>query len=82
MAGVVLHYTLLIYLSPYSVYIKTTLHQQRENQAQLESHIANLTQELTQARGEVANLRIEKEELELKADAAPSLERKRIILLL
>jgi hypothetical protein len=57
-------------------YIKITIHQQRDNQAQLENQVATLTQELTQARGELANLRIEKEELELKADAAPSLERK------
>lgn len=57
-------------------YINTVTNEQREQQLKIEEHIANLTSELSNAKEEMTNMRIEKQELELRAQTAPTLERK------
>lgn len=56
-------------------YLKTSANQFREEQSKHEEEVATLNFELSQIREELTNMRIEKEELELKAQTAPSLER-------
>lgn len=57
-------------------FISTASNEQRERQLKIEEHIANLNSELSQAKEEMTNMRIEKQELELRAQTAPTLERK------
>lgn len=57
-------------------YINSVTNEQREQQLKIEEHIANLTSELSNAKEEMTNMRIEKQELELRAQTAPTLERK------
>lgn len=61
-----------------SKYLKTSTVEQRENHARFEQKLSNLNTELINTREELTNLRIQKEELELKAQSAPTLERKSI----
>lgn len=60
-------------------YVKSLTIEQRDVQHRLEDQIAQLNSHLTDTRAEVSNLRIQKEELELRAQSAPTLERKLII---
>lgn len=57
-------------------YVKSLTIEQRDVQHRLEDQIAQLNSHLTETRAEVTNLRIQKEELELRAQSAPTLERK------
>ncbi|XP_065090097.1 huntingtin-interacting protein 1 isoform X2 [Ochlerotatus camptorhynchus] len=57
-------------------YAKSLTIEQRDVQHRLEDQIAQLNSHLTETRGMVANLRIQKEELELRAQSAPTLEQK------
>lgn len=49
---------------------------QQKQQFKIEEHIANLTSELSNAKAEMINMRIEKQELELRVQTAATLERK------
>lgn len=49
----------------------------REYESRVQEHVAKINSELSDAKQEASNIRFEKEELELKLQSAPSLERKR-----
>lgn len=58
------------------LFIKTATNGQRESQSRYEEEISHLNSNLSTIREELTNMRIEKDELELKAGIAPTLERK------
>ncbi|XP_055533824.1 huntingtin-interacting protein 1 isoform X2 [Wyeomyia smithii] len=59
-----------------SNYVKSLTIEQRDVQQRLEEQIGQLNSQLTFSQGELSNLRIQKEELELRAQSAPTLEQK------
>lgn len=63
-------------LNSQSIFIKTATNGQRESQSRYEEEISHLNSDLSTVREELTNMRIEKDELELKAGIAPTLERK------
>uniref|UniRef100_A0A182J915 I/LWEQ domain-containing protein n=1 Tax=Anopheles atroparvus TaxID=41427 RepID=A0A182J915_ANOAO len=59
-----------------SNHLKMLSIEQRDVQCRMEEQIATLNDHLTQSQGELANLRFQKEELELRAQTAPTLEQR------
>jgi huntingtin interacting protein 1 len=55
---------------------RSTVMEKREYESRVQEHFAKINSELTQTRNELSNMRIEKDEIELKMQSAPSLERK------
>lgn len=55
--------------------LRATTTEKREYEGQVQEHVAKINSELSQARNELTNLRIQKEEMELKMQTAPILER-------
>lgn len=62
----------------YRQVIKDTNYEQRDYEAKVQEHIAKLNSVLVNTQNELSNIRIEKEELELKLQTAPTLECKKI----
>lgn len=61
--------------------IRSAAAEKEEYDMKVKEHFAKINQELSQTKQELTNTRIEKEEIELKLQSTPSLEREKKILL-